>query len=109
VRRGGGRALDQRDGQQHRAGRPIALGCYDVFRERGVRCPDDVSVIGFNDMPFLDKLQPPLSTIAVPHHQIGVESARMLLESLTERDRPARSVLLPVSLVERSSTAPPHP
>jgi LacI family transcriptional regulator len=87
----------------------IALGCYDVFRERGVRCPDDVSVIGFNDMPFLDKLQPPLSTIAVPHHQIGVESARMLLESLTERDRPARSVLLPVSLVERSSTAPPHP
>jgi LacI family transcriptional regulator len=78
----------------------IALGCYDVFRERGLRCPDDVSVVGFNNMPFLDKLQPPLTTIAVPHHQIGVESARMLLESLNEPDRPGRSLLLPVSLVE---------
>jgi LacI family transcriptional regulator len=85
----------------------IALGCYDVFRERGLRCPEDLSVVGFNDMPFLDKLHPPLTTIAIPHHQIGVESARMLLESLTERDRPSRSVLLPVSLVVRSSTAPP--
>jgi LacI family transcriptional regulator len=85
----------------------IALGCYDVFRERGLRCPEDVSVIGFNNMPFLDKLQPPLTTIAVPHHQIGVEAARMLLESLNEQNRPARSVLLPVSLVDRQSTAPP--
>lgn len=58
-------------------------------------------------MPFLDKLQPPLTTIAVPHHAIGVEAARMLLESLDEPDRPARSVLLPVSLVERGSTAAP--
>jgi LacI family transcriptional regulator len=86
----------------------IALGCYDVFRERGLRCPDDVSVVGFNDMPFLDKLQPPLTTIHVPHHQIGEEAARMLLESLTEPDRTARSVLLPVSLAERASTAPPE-
>jgi LacI family transcriptional regulator len=85
----------------------IALGCYDVFRERGLRCPEDLSVVGFNNMPFLDKLQPPLTTVAIPHHQIGVESARMLLESLNERDRPARSVLLPVSLVDRESTAPP--
>jgi LacI family transcriptional regulator len=86
----------------------IALGCYDVFRERGLRCPEDLSVVGFNDMPFLDKLQPPLTTVAVPHHQIGVEAARMLLESLNEPDRPARSVLLPVSLVARASTAPPR-
>jgi LacI family transcriptional regulator len=85
----------------------IALGCYDVFRERGLRCPEDLSVVGFNGMPFLDKLQPPLTTVAVPHHQIGVEAARMLLESLNERDRPARSVLLPVTLVDRESTAPP--
>ena len=85
----------------------IALGCYDVFRERDISCPGDVSVVGFNDMPLLDKLQPPLTTIAIPHHQIGVEAARMLLESISEPDRSARSVLLPVSLVVRGSTAPP--
>lgn len=85
----------------------IALGCYDVFRERDLDCPGDLSVVGFNDMPLLDKLRPPLTTIAVPHHQIGVEAARMLLESIKEPERPARSVLLPVSLAIRGSTAPP--
>jgi LacI family transcriptional regulator len=86
----------------------IALGCYDVFRERGLECPDDVSVVGFNDMPLLDKLRPPLTTVGIPHHQIGEEAARMLLESINEPDRPSRSVLLPVSLVVRGSTAPPR-
>jgi LacI family transcriptional regulator len=86
----------------------IALGCYDVFNQRGITCPDDVSVVGFNDMPLLDKLRPPLTTVGIPHHQVGVEAARMLLESINEPDRPARSVLLPVSLVVRGSTAPPH-
>lgn len=86
----------------------IALGCYDVFAERGIRCPADISVVGFNGMPFLDKLAPPLTTVAVPHHQLGLEAARMLLESFTESDRPARSVLLSPSLITRSSTAPPR-
>jgi LacI family transcriptional regulator len=86
----------------------IALGCYDVFAERGLTCPDDVSVVGFNDMPLLDKLRPPLTSVGIPQHQVGVEAARMLLESINEPDRPARSVLLPVSLVVRGSTAPPR-
>ncbi|MFC4113175.1 LacI family DNA-binding transcriptional regulator [Nonomuraea zeae] len=86
----------------------IALGCYDVFAERGLSCPDDLSVIGFNDMPFLDKLRPPLTTVAVPHHELGAEAARMLLDCIGEPERPARSLLLPVSLIVRGSTAPPR-
>ena len=85
----------------------IALGCYDVFAERAISCPADISVVGFNDMPFLDKLQPPLTSVGVPHHQVGVEAARMLLESFNEPERPPRSVLLPLSLVVRGSTAGP--
>jgi LacI family transcriptional regulator len=85
----------------------IALGCYDVFAERAISCPTDISVVGFNDMPFLDKLQPPLTSVGVPHHQVGVEAARMLLESFNEPERPPRSVLLPLSLVVRGSTAGP--
>ena len=84
----------------------IALGCYDVFAERGIACPDEVSVVGFNNMPFLDKLNPPLTTVAIPHHQIGVEAARMLIEALDGPDRSTRTVLLPLSLVVRGSTAP---
>ncbi len=85
----------------------IALGCYDVFAERGLTCPDDISVVGFNDMPFLDKLRPPLTTIAIPHHQIGTEAARLLLDGIADPDRPAKSVLFPLSMVVRGSTAPP--
>jgi len=86
----------------------IALGCYDVFAERGMTCPDDVSVVGFNNMPFLDKLRPPLTTVAIPHHQIGAEAARLLLDAIAEPKRPSRSVLLPLTFVVRGSTAPPR-
>jgi LacI family transcriptional regulator len=86
----------------------IALGCYDVFAERGIDCPGDVSVVGFNGMPFLDKLRPPLTTITVPHQRLGAEAARMLLEAIAEPDRPSRSVLLPPSLCVRGSSAKPR-
>lgn len=86
----------------------IALGCYDALTARDITCPTYISVIGFNGLPFLDKLNPPLTTIAIPHHDIGREAARMLLESIAEPDRTPRSVLLPPSLVMRGSTAPPH-
>ena len=85
----------------------IALGCYDVFAERGIECPRDMSVVGFNDMPFLDKLRPPLTTVAVPHQQIGAEAARLLLDAIADPTRPARSVQLPLTLVVRGSTAAP--
>lgn len=85
----------------------IALGCYDVFVAHGIVCPDELSVVGFNNMPYVDKLRPPLTTVAVPHQAIGMEAARMLLEVLEGADRPPRSVLLPLTLVVRGSTAPP--
>ncbi|GLZ05586.1 LacI family transcriptional regulator [Actinomadura sp. NBRC 104412] len=86
----------------------IALGCYDVFAERDIACPRDISVVGYNGMPFLDKLRPPLTTIGVPHHELGAEAARMLLDCLDNPERPPRSLLLPVSLIVRDSTAPPN-
>jgi LacI family transcriptional regulator len=49
----------------------MALGCYDVFTARGIACPDEVSVVGFNDMPFAARFAPPLTTIAIPHYEIA--------------------------------------
>ena len=86
----------------------LALGEDVVAAERGIDCPTEMSVVGFNDMPFLDKLRPPLTTIAIPHQQIGTEAARLLLDGIAEPNRPARSVLLPLTLVVRGSTAPPR-
>jgi LacI family transcriptional regulator len=84
----------------------IALGCYDTLAERDARCPDDISVVGFNDMPYADKLNPPLTTVRIPHYAIGAEAAELLLDRLRDPGRHARSVLLPLTLVVRGSTAP---
>jgi len=86
----------------------MALGCYTALAERGLRCPDDVSVIGFNDMPFADKFAPPLTSVRIPHHEMGRRAAELLLARLGgELDGPALTVL-PAQLVVRSSTGPPR-
>ena len=84
----------------------LALGVYDALAARGLRCPQDMSVTGFNDMPFLDKISPPLTSVNVPRYEIGVQGARLMLEALTTpKTYLPRSVRLPVELVVRGSTA----
>ncbi|GFJ92917.1 LacI family DNA-binding transcriptional regulator [Phytohabitans rumicis] len=73
----------------------LALGCYDVLAERGLSCPGDLSIVGFNDMPFIDKLSPPLTSVRIPHYELGAEAARLLLTEIQEPGRHPRSVLLP--------------
>jgi LacI family transcriptional regulator len=85
----------------------MALGCYDVLEERGLRCPADVSVIGFNDMRFANRFNPPLTTIRLPHYEIGVAAADLLLERLQDATTEARQLMLEPMLVVRASTAPP--
>src|SRR5580700_3953897 len=67
----------------------LAVGCYGALDELGLRCPEDMSVIGFNDMPFVDRLHPPLSTVRFPHYQLGTEAATLLIERIEAPDSPA--------------------
>ena len=83
----------------------LALGCYDVFAERGVRCPEEVSVVGFNDMPFAARFSPPLTTIHIPHYEIGQGAAELMLERLQDADLAPREIRLEPSLIVRDSTA----
>jgi LacI family transcriptional regulator len=83
----------------------LALGCYDVFAEREVRCPEEISVVGFNDMPFAARFQPPLTTIHIPHYEIGEAAAELMLERLQDDDSPPREIRLEPSLIVRASTA----
>jgi LacI family transcriptional regulator len=86
----------------------VALGVLRSLREHGLGCPADMSVIGFNDMPFAADFSPPLTTVNVPHLQMGVECARLLLESLDEGEQHAVTTTLPVSLIVRESTGAPR-
>ncbi len=85
----------------------IALGCYDVFIERSIACPDDVSVTGFNDMPFAGRFQPPLTTVRIRPYDVGVAAAELMLEVLRSADSEPRQVQLKPELVVRDSTGPP--
>jgi LacI family transcriptional regulator, galactose operon repressor len=84
----------------------LAVGCFAALEEAGLACPADVSVVGFNDMPFIDRLRPPLTTIRFPHYQVGTEAAQLLLERISGSGGPVKVLYLAPELVVRGSTAP---
>ena len=86
----------------------LAVGCYGALDELGLDCPTDVSLIGFNDMPFIDRLRPPLSSVRFPHYQLGTEAATLLIERIESPESPLKILFLAPELVVRGSTAPPE-
>ena len=88
----------------------LAVGAIAALRRHGLRCPEDVSVTGYNDMPLADRLLPPLTTVRVQHHKGGFESAELIVELMRERRNASvrhasvRHVVLPVEIVIRGST-----
>jgi LacI family repressor for deo operon, udp, cdd, tsx, nupC, and nupG len=85
----------------------MAMGALEAIRLRGLRCPEDVSLVGFDDIRFAQYLHPKLTTVSQPKEQIGHEVVRLLLDILSGRATALQNVTLPHQLVVRSSTAPP--
>jgi LacI family repressor for deo operon, udp, cdd, tsx, nupC, and nupG len=85
----------------------MAMGVIETARRRGLRVPNDLSVVGFDDIRYARMVDPPLTTVAQPMRQIGEGTVRLLLEILRGGEAP-ESVTLPHTLVVRSSTAPPR-
>jgi LacI family transcriptional regulator len=84
----------------------LAIGCYDALETRGLTCPDDISIVGFNDMPFVDRLRPPLTSVRIPQREIGQVAADLLLAQLGDGDKRVKEILLEPTLMVRGSTAP---
>jgi LacI family transcriptional regulator, repressor for deo operon, udp, cdd, tsx, nupC, and nupG len=85
-----------------------ALGALRQLRAMGLRVPQDVSVIGFDDTPIAATADPPLTTMRQPRHDIGFTAMTMLLDILAGTPVASPQVTLPVDLVLRDSTAPPR-
>ena len=75
------------------------------IQDAGLSVPDDVSLVGFDDIDEAGRASPPLTTIRQPPRRLGVAAADILLERLEGRTEPRR-VALEFSLVVRESTAP---
>jgi LacI family repressor for deo operon, udp, cdd, tsx, nupC, and nupG len=86
----------------------MAIGVVHAARQHGMRVPDDLSVIGFDDIRFAQYVDPPLTTIRQPMRELGEATVRLLLNILRGNVKEAVSVTLPHALIVRSSTAPPR-
>jgi LacI family transcriptional regulator len=82
----------------------LAIGAYQALRERGLACPADLSIVGHNDMPLVDMIDPPLTTVRIRHRDLGREAARLLLRHMEDPDTPPRAVVLRPELIVRGST-----
>jgi len=82
----------------------MAFGVLQIARRWGMRVPDDVSIVGFDDIRFSRHMDPPLTTIAQPMREIGEGTVRLLLDILSGKTIGPTSVTLPHKLVVRSST-----
>ena len=119
VRVGGYRAVETTDAARElltRSERPTAvfaandlsaIRVIEIARELGLRVPEDLSVVGFDNVPEAANAVPALTTVAQPLHQMGAEAVRLLL-GLLGGGTSEEHLLLPATLVVRASTAPPE-
>jgi len=90
----------------------MALGALEAARSSGRRVPEEISIIGFDDIPFAALANPPLTTVGQPIRQLGERAADLLLSVIEDGVAPVEAsvhenVLLPNELIVRGSTAPP--
>jgi len=86
----------------------LMLGAMSALRDRGLRTPEDISLVGFDETPWSRLLDPPLTTVALPANELGTAAAHLLIDRLDRQytGRP-REVMLPPELIVRASTCAP--
>ena len=85
----------------------MALGCMSAAEKSGIKIPDRISIMGFDDMRYAGIANPPLSTVAQPTREIGINAAKRLLQAIEAPDENDRLVeILPHRLIIRQSTGP---
>ena len=84
----------------------MALGVYEALRQRGLRVPDDVSVVGFDDLPQARWSSPPLTTVRQPLDDMGRLAVRTLRRLMDSEEIESPRVELATELIVRDSTAP---
>lgn len=85
----------------------MAMGVMDAVRNRGLRVPDDMAVVGFDNVPQSAVVYPPLTTVQQPLEYMGRVATQMLLGILKKPEKDTGRIELPTELIVRSSTAPP--
>jgi LacI family transcriptional regulator len=95
--------LTQRPDALFAANDGMAIGALRAIRNAEYRVPEDIAVVGFDDIPLAAQASPPLTTIRQPIEQAGSLAAEMLMELIEQPDSSPKLVVLPTELVIRNS------
>lgn len=85
----------------------IALGALLAIREEKLRCPEDISVVGFDGLDLTETTTPQLSSVYQSPYQLGAAAARLALDRVADKNSPVRHIILKTELRVRESVAPP--
>ncbi|HEX4757514.1 MAG TPA: LacI family DNA-binding transcriptional regulator, partial [Terracidiphilus sp.] len=85
----------------------IAFGALLAFRELGLRCPEDISLIGFDNLDLAEMTSPPLSSVSQPGYQMGTAAAQILIDRVRGDHGPAKHIVLETALKIRDSVGVP--
>jgi LacI family transcriptional regulator len=82
----------------------LAIGAMKALREAGRRLPDDMAVVGYDDVPVAAYIDPPLTTVRQPMQEVGQLATRLLVQSIEDPEMEGKEVLLKAELVRRGSS-----
>jgi LacI family transcriptional regulator len=85
----------------------MAMGAMDAVRNRGLRVPEDISILGFDDIPQSAMVRPALTTVRQPLEQMGRVATQMLIDILSDPEKETDQMKLPTELIIRGSVQPP--
>jgi len=84
----------------------MAIGCMKELQKNGLRVPQDVSIVGFDNIPLTSLVTPSLTTMAQPAYEMGAEAMNLLIKSIERKGALKSKIILPTELVVRESTGP---
>jgi len=85
----------------------MALGAMQEFRAAGLKVPQDISAVGFDDIAFASLTDPPLTTVCLPRMELGLRAVEALMTTIEHTQRQGVEIQIPTYLVARGSTAAP--
>jgi len=84
---------------------PVAIGAFIKIREKGLKIPDDIALVGFSNNPITSLIEPPMTTVEQPSHKLGQTAATLLLEQIeNDSDGETKTIVLKTKLIVRGST-----
>ena len=75
----------------------------NICRRHGIQIPDDLALVGFDDVDFVDQLEIPLTTVNQPVYEIGYQAGKLLFEKIVGRSSLSQRIILPTQLMIRES------